>query len=169
VDLEIRDVQPAEYGRVGDLTVAAYAALPVDHLWGGYDDEIRAVAERLERAAVLVAVLDGAVVGAVTYVSDRESEWLEWSEPGEAQIRLLAVDTGAQGRGIGEALVNACIERAREEGMTIVLHTTDHMPVAQRLYARMGFTRRPERDVHDFEAEHDMTFLAFTFDPARGR
>jgi ribosomal protein S18 acetylase RimI-like enzyme len=165
MDLEIRDALPTEYARVGDLTVAAYAALPVDHLWGGYDDEIRAVAERLERADVLVAVLDGAVVGAVTYVSDRESSWLEWSEPGEAQIRLLAVDTTVQGRGIGEALVDACIDRAREQGMTIVLHTTDHMPAAQRLYARMGFTRRPERDVHDFEAEHDMTFLAFTIDP----
>ena len=164
--MEIRDVAPDEHARVGELTVAAYAALPVDHMWGGYDDEIRAVAERLDRAEVLVAVLDGTVVGAVTYTSDPESPWLEWNEPGEAQIRLLAVDTTVQGRGIGEALVNACIERARLQGMTILLHTTDHMPTAQRLYARMGFTRRPERDIHEFEAEHDMTFLAFTLDPS---
>jgi ribosomal protein S18 acetylase RimI-like enzyme len=163
--IHIRRVLPAEYERVGDLTVAAYAALPVDHLWDGYDDEIRAVAERLERAEVFVAVVDGKVVGAVTYVSDRESEWLEWSEPGEAQIRLLAVDDAVRGRGIGEALVDFCIERAREQGMTILLHTTQHMPAAQRLYARMGFMRRPERDVHDYEEEHDMTFLAYTFDP----
>ena len=83
---------PTEYGRVGDLTVAAYRALPVDHLWDGYDDEIRAVSERLETAEVLVAVLDGVVVGAVTYVSDPSSPWIEWNEPGEAQIRLLGVD-----------------------------------------------------------------------------
>jgi ribosomal protein S18 acetylase RimI-like enzyme len=169
--VEIRPVGPAEHKRVGDLTVAAYAALPVDHLWGGYDDEIRAVAERLDSAAVLVAVLDeppfdGEVVGAVTYVSDAESPWLEWNEPGEAQIRLLAVDPAVQGRGIGEALVMACIARARADGMTILLHTTNHMPAAQRLYARLGFTRRPDRDVSDFEEEHDMTFLGFTFDPA---
>lgn len=156
---------PAEYERVGDLTVAAYAALPVDHLWGRYDDEIRAVAERLERADVFVAIVHEKIVGAVTYVSDRESEWLEWSEPGEAQIRLLAVDDAVRGRGIGEALVDYCIERAREQGLTILLHTTQHMPAAQRLYARLGFTRRPERDVRDFEDEHDMTFLAYTFDP----
>ena len=162
----IRPVLPAEYERVGDLTVDVYAALPVDHLWGGYDAEIREVAKRLEAADIFVAVLDEEVVGAVTYVSDPESEWLEWSEPGEAQIRLLAVDTKAQGRGIGEALVTACIDRAREQGLTILLHTTNHMPVAQRLYPRMGFVRRPERDVHDFEAEHDMTFVAFTLDPA---
>jgi ribosomal protein S18 acetylase RimI-like enzyme len=163
----IRAVTPDEYERVGDLTVAAYAALPVDHLWGGYDNEIRAVAERLERAEVFVAFVDGEVVGAVTYTSDPDSPWLEWSEPGEAQIRLLAVDQAAQGRGIGEAIVGFCIERAREQGLTILLHTTQHMPAAQRLYARMGFMRRPERDVHDFEEEHDMTFLAFTYDPGR--
>jgi ribosomal protein S18 acetylase RimI-like enzyme len=163
--VEIRDVAPDEHKQVGDLTVGAYAALPVDHLWGGYDDEIRAVAERLERADVLVAVLDDELVGAVTYASDPESPWTEWNEPGEAQIRLLAVDPGVQGRGIGEALVRACIERARREGMTILLHTTNHMPGAQRLYTRMGFMRRPDRDVHDFEDEHGMTFLAYTFSP----
>jgi ribosomal protein S18 acetylase RimI-like enzyme len=161
----IRSVQPGEYERVGDLTVASYGALPVDHLWGGYDDEIRDVAKRLEHAEILVAVVDDEVVGAVTYVSSPESEWAEWNEPGEAQIRLLAIDTAWQGRGIGEALVKACIERAREHGLTILLHTTNHMPAAQRLYPRLGFVRRPERDVHDFEAEHDMTFLAFTLDP----
>ncbi|HEX4492274.1 MAG TPA: GNAT family N-acetyltransferase [Acidimicrobiia bacterium] len=163
--VRVRAVDPSEYERVGELTVAAYAALRVDHLFGGYDEHIRAVGERCESTEVLVAELDGRVVGAVTYASDPESPWLEWNEPGEAQIRLLAVDTDAQGHGIGEALVRACIERAREQGLTILLHTTNHMPTAQRLYPRMGFTRRPDRDVHEFEAEHDMTFLAFTYEP----
>ena len=163
--LEIRPVGPTEYGRVGDLTVAAYRELPVDHLWDGYDDEIRAVSERLETAEVLVAVLDGVVVGAVTYVSDPSSPWIEWNEPGEAQIRLLGVDPAAQGHGVGAALVAACIARAREQGLTLILHTTNHMPAAQRLYPRLGFTRRPDRDISDFEAEHDMTFMAFTLDP----
>ena len=165
--VRVRAVTPDEYERVGELTVAAYAALPVDHLWGGYDEHIRAVAERCETAEVLVAEIDGDVVGAVTYASDPESPWLEWNEPGEAQIRLLAVDPSVQGRGIGEALVRACLDRAREQGLSIILHTTNHMPAAQRLYPRLGFTRRPDRDVHEFEAEHDMTFLAFTYEPAR--
>jgi ribosomal protein S18 acetylase RimI-like enzyme len=166
--LNVRAVRPEEYARVGDLTVAAYAELPVDHLWGGYDDEIRDVGERLESAEVFVALLDGKVVGAVTYVSDPSSRWLEFNEPGEAQIRLLAVDPAVQGRGIGEALVVACIERARRQQLKIVLHTTQHLAAAQRLYTRMGFVRRPERDVHDFEEEHDMAFLAYTFDPEQG-
>jgi ribosomal protein S18 acetylase RimI-like enzyme len=158
-----------EHARVGDLTVAAYAALPVDHLWGDYDVHIRAVAARLESAEILVALLDGEVVGAVTYVSDPESPWLEWNELGEAQIRLLAVDPAVQGRGVGEALVLACVDEAREQGMKILLHTTNHMPAAQRLYSRLGFTRSPERDVHEYEAEHDLTFLAYTLDPSATR
>ena len=45
VTIASRFFAPDEHKHVGELTVAAYAALPVDHLWGGYDDEIRAVAE----------------------------------------------------------------------------------------------------------------------------
>ena len=111
--LLIRNAQPAEYGRVGDLTIAAYAALPVDHLWGGYADEIRDVAGRAAAADVLVAVDTEAdtVAGAVTLVTDPTSPWLEWTEPGEVQFRLLAVDPETRGRGVGEALVRECLAR----------------------------------------------------------
>ena len=111
--LRIRKAEPREYGRVGELTIAAYAALPVDHLWGGYADEIRDVAGRAAAADVLVAVddaTDDAVLGAVTLVTDPTSPWLEWTEPGEVQFRLLAVDPEPRGRGIGEALVRECLD-----------------------------------------------------------
>ena len=165
-DLVVRAVRPDEYERVGELTIGAYRTLPVDHMWGGYDAEIRAVEQRLEKAEVFVAVERGEIVGAVTYASDPDSPWLEWSNPGEAQIRLLAVDPNARGRRVAEALVVACIERAREQGLTILLHTTRHMTAAQRLYERMGFERRPDRDVHEFVESHDMAFLAYTYDPS---
>ena len=116
--LRIRNAEPREYGRVGELTIAAYAALPVDHLWGGYADEIRDVAGRAAAADVLVAVdaaddadeAHDAVLGAVTLVTDPTSPWLEWTEPGEVQFRLLAVDPETRGRGIGEALVRECLD-----------------------------------------------------------
>ena len=162
----IRAVLPAEYERVGDVTVASYAALPVDHLWDGYDTEIRDVAKRVERAEILVAVLDGEIVGAVTYVSDPDSEWAEWNEPDEAQIRLLAVDTAVQGRGIGEALVRACIDAHASKGSRSCCTPRITCRPRSGSTTRLGFVRRPERDVHDFEAEHDMTFYAFTLDPA---
>jgi ribosomal protein S18 acetylase RimI-like enzyme len=147
----VRDAQPDEYERVGALTLAAYRALEVDHLWGGYDTGIAEVATRAKDADVLVALLDGELVGAVTYVADHTSAWSEWTHAGEAQFRLLAVDPRARGRGVGEALVRACLDRAERDGRRVVIHTTPWMPAARRMYERMGFVRQPDRDVPDTE------------------
>ena len=62
-------------------------------------------------------------------------------------IRLLAVDNAARGKGVGKALTQFCIERARELGKArIVLHTTRVMQAAWTLYERLGFVRFPEID-----------------------
>ncbi len=147
MSLEVRVARPDEYRRVGELTVAAYRALSVDHLWGGYDEGILDTAGRAKGAEILVAVVDNAVVGAVTYVSDSSSPWSEWTEPGEAQFRLLAVNPSARGTGAGRALAEACIERARVAGQPLLIHTTPWMEIARCMYERMGFVRAPDRDV----------------------
>jgi ribosomal protein S18 acetylase RimI-like enzyme len=146
--ITVRAAQPDEYERVGALTHAAYAAIPVDHLWGGYDAEILDTATRAEHGEILVAVTrDNSVLGAVMYVDDPASEWLEWTEPQEAQFRLLAVDPSGRGLGAGTALVQACVERAAASGRSILIHTTPWMVAAHGIYERLGFTRRPDRDV----------------------
>jgi ribosomal protein S18 acetylase RimI-like enzyme len=141
----VRDGEPSEFERIGDLTIAAYEALPVDHLWGGYAAEIRDVASRIASAEVIVAIVEDRVQGAVTLATDPASPWLEWAEPDEVQFRLLAVDPSARGRGVGEALVRECLARAGTR--RVLIHTTQWMEAARRLYARLGFVRRPERDV----------------------
>ena len=113
MSVDIRSVRPDEYEQVGALTVAAYRLLPVDHLWGGYDRDILDVAGRVNGADVLVAVDDEKLLGAVTFVGDEGSPWLEWTQPGEVQFRLLAVDAAARGKGIGETLVRARASRGR--------------------------------------------------------
>ena len=60
---------------------------------------------------------------------------------------MLAVDARWQGRGLGSALVEACIERAQSAGRPrIRLHTTEMMVAAQHMYERLGFWRTPEED-----------------------
>ena len=87
------------------------------------------------------------VVGAVTYVPGRDNRFAEFDDPDAAGIRMLAVDPAAQRRGAGAALVAACVDRAVAAGRgRIVLHTTDEMVTARRLYGRMGFRRAPDRD-----------------------
>jgi ribosomal protein S18 acetylase RimI-like enzyme len=113
---------------------------------------------------VLVAVdaSSDEVLGACTFVHDPASPWMEWTEPGEVELRLVAVDPAAQGRGIGEALVRDCMARARALGRPMVLHTTQDMTTAQRIYERLGFRRVPERDENDVVPGFE--FRAYRYD-----
>jgi len=140
----VRRVTPAEHAAVADLTARVY--LTEGYGDEGYEPSLRAVAARDEQAEVLVAVMDGEVAGAVT-VATRGGEWAEQAAPGEAVIRMLAVDPRLRGGGIGEALVRACLDRARADGChTVRLSTQPTMAVAHRLYERLGFVRVPSYD-----------------------
>ncbi|MES1227393.1 MAG: GNAT family N-acetyltransferase, partial [Armatimonadota bacterium] len=71
------------------------------------------------------------------------------ARPDEAEFRMLAVDLRVRGKGIGEMLVMACIERAARPPLlakSLVLWTRPSMTSAQRLYERLGFRRAVERD-----------------------
>ena len=57
-----------------------------------------------------------------------------------AQLRLLWVDKRARGRGIGKALVQACVRFARRSGYSRVILGTDDLAVSARsIYAAAGF------------------------------
>jgi len=145
----IRPPEPSELAPLGDLVLAAYEALGALEGDDEYVPELRDVARRAREAVVLAAVDDatGALLGCVTYVPDPANPWAEHLREGEATIRMLAVAPTAQGRGVGTALVAACLERARAEGRrAIFLHSLPIMEAAQRIYARFGFRRVPERD-----------------------
>jgi GNAT superfamily N-acetyltransferase len=149
MEVRVRPVVDGEFERAGDVVVAAYRALPGEHMSGGYEAELRAVEQRSKEAVVLVAEVEGEIIGAVTYVNDPSSPWgaSEGMRAGEGLIRMLAVDPEAQGSGAGGALVDACIDLARRDGKhALVLHTTPWMTTAHRLYERRGFTRTPDRD-----------------------
>jgi ribosomal protein S18 acetylase RimI-like enzyme len=145
----IRPAEPSEFERLGDIVVAAYAAIGALEGDEDYVPELRDVAARARDATVLAAVdgETGVPLGCVTYVPDASNPRAEHLRDGEAAIRMLAVDPAAQGRGAGTALVVACLDRARAEGRRAVfLHSLPVMEGAQQIYARLGFRRAPERD-----------------------
>ncbi len=151
--MEIRPVRSDEHEEAGRLVVAAYRALPGAHLAGDYGVELADVARRSAEAEVLVAVSTPAeqsreeIVGCVTFVPDVSSPWAELLEAGESGIRMLAVRSDVQQRGVGRSLVDACVGRARALGrVALLLHTTPWMAAARRLYENAGFVRFPERD-----------------------
>ncbi|MBR11657.1 MAG: GNAT family N-acetyltransferase [Acidimicrobiaceae bacterium] len=60
-----------------------------------------------------------------------------------AWIEDVVVDEAARGRGVGEALNRAAIDRAREAGATTVdLTSRPSREAANRLYRRLGFQER---------------------------
>lgn len=144
VSVVVRPVEPAELGAVADLTAEVYLGGGFSD--AGYEPQLRDVAGRVADATVLVAELDGALVGTVT-VATAGGRWAEQSVPGEAVIRMLAVSPRARGRGAGEALVRSCLQRARDAGCIAVrLSSQQSMTDAHRLYDRLGFTRTPGLD-----------------------
>lgn len=145
--MEIRAVHPDEVAALGALTVAAYHALPGHVVEPAYDAELADVATRAEAAVVLVAVEHGDLLGGVTFVPDADHPMAEHGVDGAATIRMLAVSGHVQGTGVGRALVEACIERARAAGTReLALHSTPWMTTAHHLYARLGFRRDPSLD-----------------------
>ncbi|MFF1559734.1 GNAT family N-acetyltransferase [Streptomyces sp. NPDC058279] len=164
MDITIRPALPAEYEALGDITARAY--LGDGLLTYGADDpylaRLKDVAGRAATAAaeVLVAVLDdGRVVGGVTFAAPG-SALCDIARPDEAEFRMLAVAREGRGRGAGEALVRACVDRARAvDGVRrLVLSTTPDMLGAHRIYERLGFVRSPERD---WEPVPDLTLLTY--------
>lgn len=114
MDFVIRRATAEEYDTLGEITAHAYLG---DGLLDFGDDdaylhELRAVAKRAAAAEVLVAAADGGVLGGATFVPSG-GPMADIARPGEAEIRMLAVAREARGRGAGEALVRACVERAR--------------------------------------------------------
>ena len=145
----IRPVRPDEYAALGELTVAAYRAIPFEMPHQDvYDVQLREVARRAETSCVVVASTPaGELLGGVTYVCGPEDPYSEELSDGEAGIRMLAVDPAHHGSGVGRALTLECIERARTSGRCcIVLHTGDWMAAAKHIYESLGFERRPAID-----------------------
>ena len=107
---KVRPRSPAEYAAVTEITVAAYVDggfLPADSAY------VRELGDTLTRAA-----------GAEIWVADRRrpgprlrdllpagSTWREIAADDEGEFRMLAVARDARGRGVGEALVRACLDR----------------------------------------------------------
>jgi ribosomal protein S18 acetylase RimI-like enzyme len=142
--LTVRPVLPEEHLAVAELTAGVY--LGEGYSSPDYERALRDVASRVASATVLVATLGPDLAGAVT-IATRGGEWAEQAAPGEAVIRMLAVAPAARGTGVGEALVRACLDCARDDGCTLVrLSSQEDMHAAHRLYERLGFVRTPSYD-----------------------
>lgn len=131
----LRPPAPGDHGWVVARNGALYAA---EHGWNSSYEALvaRVVADFLadndpDREAGWIAELDGERVGAVFCVRKDDET---------AKLRLLHVEPGARGAGVGSALVDECIAFARKVGyQRMELWTVSLLAPARRIYQRAGF------------------------------
>ena len=96
---------------------------------------------------VLVARLDGRIVGTLTLVTFRIPTGVR------AWIEDVVVDDAARGHGVGEQLNRFALDIARQKGAkTVDLTSRPSREAANRLYQRIGFVPR-DTNVYRYDLE----------------
>lgn len=165
---EIRPVRPEDYEALGNVTADVYRKVypPIEEA-KAIVEEMHDIATRVaetETTFVAVETGTGIVLGGVSFVL-HDNKHANAARPGEGEFRLLAVDATARGQGVGQALVQACLDRAAALGLQrVAIFTQTDMLEAQRLYERIGFKRVPARD---WEPMPEFWLWAYVIEVAR--
>jgi predicted N-acetyltransferase YhbS len=149
----VRTARPEEYAAVGSLTADGYRADGLldaaDHpVESSYEGKLLDAARRAREAGLWVAAdEDGAILGTVTWCP-RGSPWRQLAKrDDQAEFRMLAVAPAGRRQGVGRALVEACLNQARKDGMAeVVIWSHPLMTGAHTLYDRMHFERAHDLD-----------------------
>ncbi len=95
------------------------------------------------REAAWIGELDGVRVGSVFCVAS--------DDPSVARLRVLLVTPEARGLGLGNRLVQECIDFAALAGYEqVTLWTNDVLTSARRIYEAAGFVLVDEEEHHSF-------------------
>jgi DNA-binding MarR family transcriptional regulator/GNAT superfamily N-acetyltransferase len=148
--VRLRPPGPGDLGWVVQAHGALYAAEY------GWDETFEALVARIvadyaadhdpRRERAWLAEVDGRPAGCIFCVNQ---------DAVTAQLRLLLVEPGARGLGLGRRLVDACVCFAREAGYgELVLWTNDVLTAARRIYQQAGFRLAGQQEHHSFG--HDL-------------
>ncbi len=159
----IREAKTDEFEKLGQLMVSVYSNLedfPDQDEQPKYYEMLTNIGQLTDKldTKLLVAVSeDEELLGGVVYFSDMAqygSGGTATQEKHASGFRLLAVDPRSRGMGVGTALSNKCIQLARKKKHEqVVIHTTNAMKVAWRMYEKLGFRRSSDLDFKQEELQ----------------
>ena len=152
----VRNAKPIEFEAIGKLMVQVYSQLegfPKKSEQPDYYTMLASIGEltKKSKTELLVAVSsEGKIVGGIVYFGDMKyygSGGTATKEQNASGFRLLAVEPSARGRGIGKLLTDECIRKTKnQKHKKLVIHTTNAMQVAWKMYEDIGFKRAEDLD-----------------------
>jgi len=141
-EIRLRDYESADAEDLNRISVSAF-----DQFRDHYDDwpamlaGLSKTSDLRSSGEVIIAEIQDKFAGAVAYFGPN-SQKAAFFDQHWPIIRMLVVDPASRGKGIGRALSDECIARARRDGSPIIaLHTSPIMSVALPMYLRMGFVK----------------------------
>ncbi|MEA2818050.1 MAG: hypothetical protein QOJ86_54 [Bradyrhizobium sp.] len=139
-NITLRDFRNADAMQVNRVALAAFGEFRSQYTdWSAMASGIAKMSALADSGEIIVAERDEGIIGAVAYIPPDcpKAPYFDRSWP---IIRMLVVDPTCRGHGVGRALTEQCVERARRDGSHVIaLHTSPIMTVALPMYIRMGF------------------------------
>jgi GNAT superfamily N-acetyltransferase len=152
----VRNATLDEFDEVGKLMIRGYSQLEgfsTESEQPEYHKMLASIGELTKKpnTELLIAISStNKIAGAIVYFSDMSSYGSGGTATLEANasgFRLLAVDHDARGHGIGELLINECIDKAKAINQEqVIIHSTRFMQVAWKIYEKLGFERSEDLD-----------------------
>jgi GNAT superfamily N-acetyltransferase len=128
---QVTEATPEIYAALERLLPQLNSQLPIPTM-----ERLRAIVAD-PAVSLFLAREDERVVGTTTVIVYTTPFWIK------ARLDEVVVDEAARGKGVGEALVKASLDLARNKGVEVVeLQSGLQREAAQRLYVRMGFKLR---------------------------
>lgn len=164
MSIQVRRAQAHEYEEIGLLTLAGFGHTGPDARLPDQDrlDLLLDASGRDEQGVLLVAedTDHDQLLGTAT-VLPNGVPYARQAQDGEAEIRLLAVDPLARGRGVAwQLLEEAALVADLWGSQALVLDTASSNVRSRKLYDGFGYERQPWRDVARESSRPDLVVYA---------
>ncbi len=138
--IHLRDYLQSDALLINDIAVNAFEQFKDAYAdWPTFRSKIADMSALAMTGEIVVAELNGKIVGAVAYVGPNRPK-AEFFRAEWPIMRMLVVAPEARGHGIGRALAQDCLTRAKRDSAPVfALHTSELMQVALPMYLRIGF------------------------------
>ncbi len=165
----VRRARPEDDAAIGEVLIQGYVtayARKMPHVIVGEERraDLRNVSQRRGYATILVAELDGRVVGTVALFAYGAPTCEAWIA-GAADLRHLATDPSVQGRGFAKPLLDQAERIARDDfhAPAVCLHVRRGNAGVARLYESRGYLRDPQGDLSRPEDSLELDAYALRF------